>query len=102
MIHPADLVASNLYAREEDVWRDALRASTWARPEVKREVAIRRYQEGAISLAKAAWLAGMAFEEMKDYLAARGIEIRLGPERAEEIRREAELLRESAGESPGE
>ena len=99
MIQPADFVASRLYEREEDVWRDAVRALTWLHPEYKREIAIRRYQNGEISLAKTAHLAGMAFEEMKELLVARGIEVHLGPETWEELEADTDVLRRSLGES---
>lgn len=102
MIQPADFVASRLYEREEDVWRDAVRALTWLHPEYKREIAIRRYQNGDISLAKAGHLAGLTLEEMRAWLKRRGIPLSLGPETMEELEEETDVLRRSLGEPPGQ
>jgi len=99
MIQPADFVASKLYECEEDVWRDAVRALTLLHPEYKREIAIRRYVNQEISLGKAAHLAGLALEEMKELLLGRKIEVRLGPETIEQLDRETDVLRRSLGES---
>jgi len=95
MIQPADFVASELCEREEDVWRDAVRALTWLHPEYKREIAIRRHQNGEISLSKAAHLAGMASEEMRELMVARGIDVHLGPETREELEADTDVLRRS-------
>jgi predicted HTH domain antitoxin len=45
-----------------------------------------------ISLSKAAHLAGLCFEEMKDLLLIRGIKIDLGPDSKEDIESEAEII----------
>ncbi|PIU92919.1 MAG: hypothetical protein COY42_16630 [Armatimonadetes bacterium CG_4_10_14_0_8_um_filter_66_14] len=94
MIQPADLVECKLYADEQDVWRDAVRALTWLRPECRREVAVLRYSNGEVSLGKAAHLAGLCLEEMKDLLRQRGIKLRLGPRTLAELEREVDVLRE--------
>ena len=98
MIQPADLIACQLYQNETDVWRDAVRALTWLRPEFKLEVAVRRYSAEEVSLAKAAQIAGLAFEEMKELLVRRGVEVRLGPETTRELDDETDVLRASLGE----
>ena len=55
--------------------------------------AIHAYQAGEISLSKAAYKAGLCFEEMRDILRKRGIRLDLGPESREEIEKEVDLLR---------
>lgn len=93
MVSPSDLVACQLYDREEDVWRDAVRALLWLHPEYRRELAVHRYLNDEISLAKAACLSGLVLEEMKELLTQRGIELRLGPESLDELEQETEVLR---------
>lgn len=92
MFKAKDLVSAGLYSREEDVLRDALRSLLWIRPEYRLELAIHAYQHSGISLSKAAHLAGLCFEEMKDLLLKRGIKIDLGPDSKEEVESEVKIL----------
>jgi predicted HTH domain antitoxin len=72
-----DFVKARLYDSEEDVVQDALRHLLRARPELRIQLAIHHYQTEAISLAKAASLAGVSWAQMKDILLERGIQPRL-------------------------
>jgi predicted HTH domain antitoxin len=92
MYNVKDLVSAGLYTREEDVLRDALRSLLWVHPEYRLELAVHAYQHAGISLSKAAHLAGLCFEEMKDLLLIRGIKIDLGPDSKEDIEKEAEII----------
>jgi predicted HTH domain antitoxin len=92
MFEAKDLVSAGLYSREEDVLRDALRSLLWIHPEYRLELAVHAYQHSGISLSKAAHLAGLCFEEMKDLLLKRSIKIDLGPDSKEEIESEVEIL----------
>ena len=92
MFEAKDLVSAGLYSREEDVLRDAMRSLLWMHPEYRLELAVHTYQHSEISLAKAAHLAGLCFEEMKDLLLKRGVKIHLGPDSKEEIEHEVEIL----------
>lgn len=87
-----DLVQARLYDTEEDVVRDALRHLLRARPEVRIQVAVHRYQVEELSLARAANLAGVSWAQMKEILREKGIQPRLGPESVEEARNEVEVL----------
>ena len=93
MFQLKDLISAGLYEKEEDVQKDALRALLWAHPEYRLELAIHTYQEGEISLSKAAYKAGLCFEEMRDILRKRGIRLHLGPESHQEILKEVDILR---------
>lgn len=93
MPRPEDFVKARLYDTEEDVVQDALRYLLRARPELRIQLAVHRYQTEAISLGKAASLAGVSWAQMKDILLERGIQPRLGPETAEGAEQEAEVLR---------
>lgn len=94
MLHIRDLVEARLYASEEEVIQDALRHLLRARPELRVQLAIHRYQTEPISLAKAASLAGVSWAQMREILMEHGIQPRLGPETMEEARREVQNQRE--------
>ncbi len=92
MITPEALVGAGLYPDEQSVVRDALRVLWQERPRVRVEWAMHRYQTEDISLSKAAALANVSFDRMKELLVQRGIQPRLGPETAEEAIREMEVI----------
>ena len=94
MLKARDFVEARLYVSEEDVIRDALRHLLRARPELRIQLAIHRYQSEELSLAKAASLAGVSWAQMKDILLERGVQPRLGPETLEEAQTEAQALRD--------
>lgn len=94
MLKVHDLVEARLYESEEAVIQDALRHLLRARPDLRIQLAIHRYQTEDISLAKAASLAGLSWAQMKDILLEQGIQPRLGPETVEEAEREVQVLRD--------
>ncbi len=94
MLKVQDLVEARLYASEEQAIQDALRYLLRARPDLRIQLAIHRYQTKEISLAKAASLAGVSWAQMREILLERGIQPRLGPETLEEARREVQALRD--------
>jgi predicted HTH domain antitoxin len=71
---------AELYASEGEVVQEALRHLLHNRPDLRIALAVRRYQtDEALTLAKAAALAGVSLERMKEILVSRGISLRLGP-----------------------
>jgi predicted HTH domain antitoxin len=94
VLHIRDLVEARLYASEEEVIQDALRHLLRARPQLRVQLAIHRYQTEQISLAKAASLAGVSWAQMRDILLEHGIQPRLGPETVEAAEREVQAQRE--------
>ena len=94
MLKARDLVEARLYKSEEDVLQDALRHLLRARPELRIQLAIHRYQTEGLSLAKAASLAGVSWAQLKDILLEHGVQPRLGPETLEEAETEAQTLRD--------
>lgn len=60
------------YASEEEVLKDAVQALLSERPELRLELAVGKYRDGAISLNRAAEVAGLSPEEFKQALAKRG------------------------------
>ena len=92
MLKVRDFVKARLYDNEEDVIQDALRHLLRARPDLRIELALYRYENEGISLAKAASIAGVSWAQMKDIMLERGIQPRLGVDDAGEIRREVQAL----------
>ena len=89
-----DLVRAQLYSSEEEVIRDALRHLLRARPDVRIQLAVYRYQTEGLSLARAADLAGVSWAQMREILLEKGIPPRLGPETVQEAAEEAQALRD--------
>ncbi len=88
-----ELVAAHLYGNEDEVVRDALRHLLRARPELRIGLALHRYQQGQLSLAKAAALSGVSWPQMREILLERGITPALGAETEEEAAEEVRALR---------
>jgi predicted HTH domain antitoxin len=92
-MHPKDLVDAKLFRTEEQVVQEALRHLLQNRPEVRIALAVYRYQsDEEVSLAKAAALAGVSIERMKEILVARAVPLRLGPETIEDAQNEVSVL----------
>ena len=87
-----DLVSAGLYEDEQAVVRDAIRALLSERPQLRLELAIHRYRAKEISLAKAASLAGVSWERMREILVSRGIQPYLGPETEQEAHDEVQAM----------
>ena len=94
MLKARDFVEARLYNSEEDVIQDGLRHLLRARPELRIQLAIHRYQTENLSLAKAASLAGVSWAQLKDILLEHGIQPRLGPETLDEAEKEVQSLRD--------
>ncbi len=99
MLKVQDFVKARLYESEDEVIQDALRHLLRARPDLRVQLAVYRYQAEGLSLAKAASLAGVSWAQMKEILLEQGIQPRLGPETLEEAQQEAETLRAESSES---
>ena len=85
-------VQAGLYLDREAAVQEALRLLWQERPAVRVAVAVYRYQTEEMSVAKAAALAGVSFDQMKEILAERGVPLRLGPETLAEARAELTAL----------
>jgi predicted HTH domain antitoxin len=95
MVSPQALVQAGLYPDEESVIQEALRVLWQERPQLRIDWAVYRYQTDDISLAKAAALAGVCFDRMKEILMQRGVQPRLGPETVAEARQEMEVVEQT-------
>ena len=96
-----DFVSAGLYDDEMSVIQDAVRALLAEKPQLRLEVAIHRYRTEDISLAKAAALAGVSWERMREILLNRGLKLRLGPENEKEAMDEIENLERIIGINTG-
>ena len=92
MITPYTLVEAGLYPDEPSVVKEALQVLWQERPKLRLDWAVYQYQSRSISLAKAAALANVSFDRMKDILAQRGIQPRLGAENIEQARQELAVI----------
>lgn len=79
------LIKSRLFSDEQAVLRSAMRALFESQPELKRQMLIRAYTSGDISLGKAAEIMGVSHEEMKEVLHESGAQVHLGPQTVEEL-----------------
>lgn len=84
------LVRTRLFPEGDAVLRSALRALFQAQPEVRRQMVVRAYTAGEISIGKAAEMMGIPHEEMKDVLTESGAGIHLGPRTVDEVLGDAE------------
>ncbi|ODS39499.1 MAG: hypothetical protein A7316_05395 [Candidatus Altiarchaeales archaeon WOR_SM1_86-2] len=57
------------------------------------DVAVKMYKSGEISLGRAAEIAGVSYEDMRQILNGRGIKIKIGPESVSEAKEELESMR---------
>jgi predicted HTH domain antitoxin len=92
-IELSDLVESGVYPDTDTALHEALRVLWQERPAVRIDVAVHKYRNEGLSVAAAAALAGVAFDQMKEILADRGVLLRLGPETTDEARSELNELR---------
>jgi len=91
-IKPKELVDLALYKDEQEVIEEGIRQILRSHPEYKIEIAIKRYKEEAVSLGKAADLAGISLEETKEVFKTRGVALK-GPESKEEIKEDTRQAR---------
>lgn len=68
------LVEQGIFEDEESLKNTAYRSLLTLRPELKLEIALSLYKDEEISLGRAAEIAGLSHEELKEILASRGIE----------------------------
>lgn len=95
IVTPGVLVQAGLYPDEQTVVQEAIRVLWQERPRLRIEWAISQYQTKEISLTKAAAMAGVCFDRMKEILVQRGVQPRLGPETVTEARRELEVVEQT-------
>lgn len=96
-----DLVEAGIYPDVDTAVREALRVLWQERPAVRIDLAVHRYRSEEISIAKAAALAHVSFDRMKEILVERGVPLRLGPATIAEAMEEVDVLRKMRAFSLG-
>lgn len=79
------LVRGGVYPSKSDAVRDAFRFLFENKPMLRNTAAIELYRQGAVSIGKAAEIAGVTTIEFKDMLADRGIVRELSSRSEEEL-----------------
>ena len=79
------LIDQGIFEDEESLKNAAYRSLLTMRPELKAEIALSLYKGEEISLGRAAEIAGLSREELKEILASRGIERRIPSLSSEEV-----------------
>jgi len=79
------LIDQGIFEDEESLKNSAYRSLLTMRPELKAEIALSLYKGEEISLGRAAEIAGLSREELKEILASRGIERRIPSLSSEEV-----------------
>jgi predicted HTH domain antitoxin len=87
------LIKYGYYANIDEAVKDAFRTLLNAKPNLKTVAAIELYKEGAVSLGKAAEIAGVTTVEFKDILADRGIMREVSSRSVEELEKGVELIK---------
>jgi len=93
-ITPTELVALGIYGNERDAIDDGIRHILRSHPEYKIEIAVKKYKQEEVSLGKAADIAGVSIEDMKELLRTRGIAIK-GIESIKEIQEDVDRARKT-------
>lgn len=87
------LIKYGYYASIDEAVKDAFRTLLNAKPNLKTVAAIELYKEGAVSLGKAAEIAGVTTVEFKDILADRGIIREVSSRSVDELEKGVELIK---------
>lgn len=87
------LIKYGYYASIDEAVKDAFRTLLNAKPNLKTVAAIELYKEGAVSLGKAAEIAGVTTVEFKDILADRGIIREVSSRSVYELEKGVELIK---------
>jgi len=100
-IQVRDLVEAGLYDSETQAVQDALRHLLLDQPTLRWAVAIHRYRtDERLTLARAAEIAGVSVERMKELLIQNGVPLRIGASSVEEAMTELAELRKWADAGP--
>jgi predicted HTH domain antitoxin len=86
------LLEWGLFESEESLMLSAYRSLLTLQPGLKTELALSLYEREEISLGRAAEIAGVSREQMKEILASRGIERRIAVRSPERVAEDVQFL----------
>jgi len=81
-------VNAGLYDSREELVSEALRYYFRTALKANVDAAVKMYGSGEVSLGRAAEIAGVSYEDMRQILKGRGIGIKIGPESVDEAEEE--------------
>lgn len=87
------LVKRGYYDNKSEIFREALRNLFASNQTLRISAVVELYQDGRISLGKAAEMAGLSIEEMKEVLASQNVTIERGPADVQEMEEQVEQLK---------
>jgi len=87
------LVKRGYYDNKSEIFREALRNLFATNQTLRTSAVVELYQEGRISLGKAAEMAGLCIEEMKEVLASQNITIDRGSANVQEMEKQVEQMK---------
>ncbi len=86
------LVKRGIFESEESLTASAISSLLTMRPELRLEIALGLYEDEEISLGRAAEMAGLSREQMKEVLSSRGIERKFPESPPEQVDRDVQWL----------
>lgn len=86
------LVDAGIYESEEEAMSDALELLLKENPEYRMKLALYRYQHEEISIGKAAEIAGVPWQAMREELNKNGIPLRLAPSTIEDLQKDCDTI----------
>lgn len=95
------LVRSGFFDNKSEIFRIALREYLEKNRNLRITAAIEMYNEDKATFAKAAEIAGVSYDEMKEIFWENGIEFKRGPSDPEELEKGAKGLQESMEKRKG-
>ena len=84
------------YRDENEFVREAINTLLAANKDLRIDLAVELYKKGKISLGRAAEIADLNYNEIKEELVERDVGIRRGPENVEEMGKDSEDLLDKA------
>ena len=93
-IELAALIKARVFRNKREAIAEALRLMLATRPQLRLEAAIQLFKDEAVTLGRAAELAGLTRWEFEAILADRGIERVVACDTAENLERQVEALRQ--------
>ena len=87
------LVKRGYYDNRSEIFREALRNLFASNQTLRISAVVELYQEGRISLGKAAEMAGLSIEEMKEILDSQNVIFERGPTDQKELEEQVEQMK---------
>jgi len=87
------LVKRGYYDNKSEIFREAIRELFAQNQNLRISAVVELYEQGKISLGKAAEIAGLSIEEMKEIFASQKVTVERGPSDKKELKKEVGRLK---------